>query len=244
MKKKLLILVLFLFLLCGCDATVNIEITENTIKEEISINDSPNGYYDTNQKLLDLYRDNIPAFSTTVIEDESPDSKIKGVNYYNKSVSNNESGFIFKYDYNFKLKDYQKASSVKSAFKSFTIDNIKKDKTIRISSDSAGLRYFNNYPNLENVTVNIKTDYEVKENNADIVNGNVYTWKFNKDTKKSIYMLLGEKEKEKTEQKVVKTEKVAKKKSFLDKHPVLCAIIGLVILFLVMWILSKLKIKG
>ena len=50
--------------------------------------------------------------------------------------------------------------------------------------------YFDEYPLLEEVTVNIKTDYLVEENNADSVDGNTYTWVFNKDSKKSIDIVI------------------------------------------------------
>lgn len=38
--------------------------------------------------------------------------------------------------------------------------------------------------------INIRTNYKVLENNADSVNGNIYTWVFNKDSNKSIDMLI------------------------------------------------------
>ena len=43
---------------------------------------------------------------------------------------------------------------------------------------------------MEEVRINIRTNYLVEENNADSVNGNTYTWIFDKDTKKSINMLI------------------------------------------------------
>ena len=51
---------------------------------------------------------------------------------------------------------------------------------------------FNNYNNLDDVTVNITTKKEVYSNNADSVNGNTYTWYINKDTKDdaSIQMVI------------------------------------------------------
>ena len=43
---------------------------------------------------------------------------------------------------------------------------------------------------LEEVTVNIKTDYLVEEDNADKVDGNTYTWVFDRDSNKNINMVI------------------------------------------------------
>ena len=246
MKKRLLLLILLLFFLCGCDATVNLNITGNSVNEEITITAFPdNEHYTDANMLLHSFRDYIPAFGSVPIVDTEPDVEVSGVKYYQKSVSQVGSGYNFIYKYNYQLSNYKDATSVKEGFKSVSIDNIKQDGTIRFSTDNAGLIYFKNYPSLNNVTVNVTTDYEVLENNADSINGNVYTWKFDKNTRKGIYLLLGEKKEESQSQNQEAVTSPSKsssgKTTIFDKHPLLFGILGIVALFVVMWFFSKIK---
>ena len=89
-----------------------------------------------------------------------------------------------------KFKEYKNASSFKNAFRSSVIQYDSYEKQILITSDSGGMVYFKNHPQLTEVKVNITVTYPVIESNADYVNGNVYTWVFTKNTNKGVYMLL------------------------------------------------------
>lgn len=247
MRKKTILLVIMVLFLCGCDATVNLHIGKNDINEEITVTAFPDNVHYTNKDmLLHSFRDYIPAFGSVPFVDTEPDQAVNGVAYYKKTVTEVGSGYNFNYKYTYQLSNYRNATSVKEGFKSVSIDKLKEDNTIRFSTDNSGLIYFKNYPSLNNVTINITTDYEVKENNADSVSGNVYTWKFNKDTKKGIYLLLGEKQEEKPTvvNQQNNTEKKDKEKNIVEKHPVLFAVLGILAIFVLMLFFSKFQIKG
>ena len=189
MKKRLFFLVILAFLLCGCTARVNISINDSTISERISISEAPYGEATIND-IAQQYRKYIPAFKDTMIVDTMPDVATEGVKYYRTSgtATNNIYNAYYQFDYNFK--EYKNATSINNAFKSSMVQYDAYEKEILISTESSGITLFSSYPQLEEITINISTNYRVKENNADYVSGNVYTWVFNKSTKKGVYLLL------------------------------------------------------
>jgi len=189
-KKKLFILVGLLFLLCGCTAEVNLEVKNDRVRENVTINAIPEGDY-TMDRLPLAFRNFIPAYAKDVLADAEPDTKKSGVSYYERKQEQLTNGYKFIYSYNFKLNNYKEARTVKNGFRSSNIyvDNV--EKTILLSTDNSGLLYFEDYPFLTDVTVNIKSDYKVVESNADYVNDNVYSWELNRNNNnKNIYLLL------------------------------------------------------
>ena len=188
MKKKILTLILLLFLLCGCSANVDLVVNENGIDETISVTALEDSYL-SKQQIKDSFREFIPAFAETEIVDTMPDQKESGVDYYEKTTTELSSGYVLKYKYNFGLSSYVKARSVMKAFTSSSVIKNTNENTLTLSTDSAGILLFKEYPNLSEIKVNIKSEYPVKENNADEVKDNVYTWVFTPSTQKSIYIL-------------------------------------------------------
>ena len=254
MKKKIILLIGLVFLLCGCTAEVDIDINGNTIKESVSIEAFANEYL-TKDQLKNTFRTYVPAFAKDPIVDTMPDSEVKGISYYDRTLKDLGTGYRFNYKYNFNLNNYKNSRTVKEGFKSssFIIDN--KDKTILFSTDSGGLMYFNQYPDLSQVKVNITSSYEVKDCNADYKNGNVYTWIFNKGENKNIYLLLDndlEKEESPSKEEGDKQTSIKKEEKeeecvfvkFLNEHPFLIVVLSLLLFIIIVLIVSKLtKIK-
>ena len=190
MKKRVILLILLVILLCGCDAEVNIKISNNRIHEDISINYYKDGVLSDDQ-IKSMYRDNVSIYAKDVITDTEPDVAKNGVKYYQKKVTGITNGYNFNYNYSWSFTDYRNSKSLAHGFKSYTVTKDAHEGTMMISTDSTGVIYFNDYPALTNLTVNITSDYEVIQSNADSVENNVYTWKFTKsNNQKGIYMLL------------------------------------------------------
>ena len=189
MKKRLFFLVILTFLLCGCTANVNITINDSTISERISISEAPYGAATIND-IAQQYRKYVPAFKDTLIIDTMPDVAEDGVKYYRTSgtATNGIYNAYYQYDYNFR--EYKNATSISNAFKTSEVQYDPYEKQILVTTESSGMVLFSSYPQLEEVRVNISTNYKVLENNADYVSGNVYTWIFHRDTKKGVYILL------------------------------------------------------
>ena len=187
MKKKILTLILLIFMVSGCSVEVNLDISDNKIKESNDITVLENAIY-TKEILRTSFRDYIPVYASDLIVDTVPDQPFSDVLYYNKNTTDLGNGYRFNYSYDFDIDKYGDARTIKDGFRDYSYSY--RNDIISLSTDNEGLIYFNDYPLLEEVTVNIKTDYLVEENNADSVNGNTYTWVFNKDSKKSIDIVI------------------------------------------------------
>ena len=189
MKSKCLILVFLIFMMCGCTAEVNLDISDNKIKESVDITFYQNVLY-PKDIIKTSFRNYIPVYAKDLIVDTMPDEPLDGINYYTKKETDLGNGYKFNYSYNFNINEYKNARTVKDGFRTYNISYNDDNKTINLSTSSEELLYFKDYPELEEIRINIKTDYLVKENNADEVNDNVYTWIFKKDDVKSINMLI------------------------------------------------------
>jgi hypothetical protein len=190
MKKRMILLLLLAVLLCGCDAEVNIKISGTRLHENISVNYYKDGVLSDDQ-IKKLYRDNMPIYASEIMVDTEPDVAKGNVKYYQKSVKDITNGFNFNYSYSWNYTDYRNSKSLANGFRSYTVTKDTHEGTMMISTDGTGVIYFNDYPGLTNLTVNIKSDFEVIQSNADSVENNVYTWKFTKNNnKKGIYMLI------------------------------------------------------
>ena len=255
--KKIFMLLVLMVLLTGCSANVNISITSNNISEEIIIN----AYSDsdtTKDQVFKSFRSYIPVFANVPLSDTEPDTKKDGVEYYARRTEDLGSGYKFKYSYRYKFDDYKNSRSLKFGFNSSNVQKNPVDKQIVISTEKAVLNYFEQYPTLETVTVNIESSYKMINNNADFVNRNTYTWVFRKGVKKSIYLVLedpnaeqigtGENgEGEEEEKPIIHTleeEEESEFIKFVNEHPILVAFIGILAFFIIVLILLKInKIK-
>lgn len=256
--KKIIVLLALVVLLTGCSANVNIKITSSGIEEEIIINAYPDNDV-TKEQLDKSFRKYLPVFDSVPLSDTEPDTNKKGIEYYNRRKNDLGSGYQYIYKYDYKFDDYKNARSVVQGFKSKTIQRNAVDKNIMISTDSSGLKYFDQYSSLETVTINIQTPYKVLKDNATYVNGNTYTWVLRKDSKNGIYMLIEdpnaeekeEEEKEEPEIKPnpspaipVKDEEKSAFIKFVNDYPLVIGIIGILGFFVLVLILSKVsKIK-
>lgn len=164
--KNIIILFICCMFISGCEATYTIDLDDNFLEETI-INSSNNN--DQNSMLS--ASKNIPAFSSDTFDPEDT-SRYDDVEYYN-ITSNNNALYL-----NYRFKDKYELSNVAlTCFPSFLYIE---GKYLRINTLS-DMDCFNKYPSLDKITINVKTTKEVSKHNADYVNGNVYTWVYDKD---------------------------------------------------------------
>lgn len=169
-KKVILLLILVLFVTTGCTATYDVEIYNDEIRVD--------------GKAVELdstkWHDNI--LGTTYIEmidwkttgDE--DSPVAEGIY--KVDDNNSLGIGLKNKY--KFDDYSNSPGIKACYKYFNI--IEENGNI-ILSTSVENTCFDNYPNLDFITINLKTNHKVVSNNAHVVDGYHYTWNLSRENK-------------------------------------------------------------
>lgn len=189
MRRKILILTFMTLLLSGCSAEVNLEIVDDKINESTVITAYENAIY-SKEILRTSFRNYIPAFARDVIVDTMPDEEFPDVKYYEKSETDLGNGYLFNYKYTFDIDEYEEARTVKDGFRSYNISYDRSNNKLTLSTDNEGIIYFNDYPSLDEVIINIKTGYLVEDNNADRKDGNTYTWVFTKDSNKSINMVI------------------------------------------------------
>lgn len=164
-NSKLILLLIILFSLTGCTFEYNIEINTNRIKESNII-----------------YIDNATKDTIKQEVEELVDSytgPTNGLGMYTQSIvnSNNRFGMLYEMNYS-KIEDYNDSISVSSCYDNYKL--IKEEDKIIIST-SKEFKCFDNYKELDDVIVNIKSNLDVLSSNADEVNGNVYTWNITKD---------------------------------------------------------------
>ena len=193
--KKIIILFISIFFLTGCNATYNIEIYNNQVKEDLE-------YISTNPQIWDskvqynlTYRDLVlashkypyPAFnSTVVLEDDT--IKLDDVEYYENNLISDSSSFGQTFSYHkFTLENFNDSSIVKKCYQYFNV--IEKNDEI-IFSTSLKNKCFEEYQILTDITIKLKTNHKVVSSNADIVDGYHYTWNISKKEQEDAAILL------------------------------------------------------
>ncbi len=193
--KKIIGLIVLMVLLTGCDATYNMEITGDTFKEDVDVfvdsslkNKTVSGQTITYKELVTLQKDN---YRPVLYNDSNYNPYIEGkqddVSYYDLEIIDNDSKYGVNYKYDFNIKNYVYSSAVNTCYKEITIN--KSDTIYTIKTNKLVSCLENNL--LDKLTINLKINNKVLDNNADSINGNVYTWVITKDnyTNKSIKIM-------------------------------------------------------
>lgn len=174
MFRKIIVLFLFSFLLCGCTAQYNLEIKDDEFRENIKIN------FDSNDDGAYEYFSENKFYAI-----------MDGVSNFKEYKKESEDKKNIKFSYTYEGTEFNKATSLSSCFRAY---NVIDENGYYIISTSKGLTCATeeNTVLLNSLDVVIKTNHIVKDNNADEVDGYVYTWHFDKDNydKKSIYIEL------------------------------------------------------
>lgn len=170
MKKIIFLLVFLTMFLTGCSSEYNIEFSNGKIKENIVVNildsDIPkapaNQLYDVDDRVTPFIKNNqYPIFGNTDI-------------IYDKNVKKEGNNTRVTLDYTYTHDEYRNSTVYKSCFENAYLINNKKNYELNFSGS-----FYCLYGN--ELVINIKTNNEVISNNADKVNGNIYTWIINKD---------------------------------------------------------------
>ena len=162
--KKIILCICCLFILTGCNATYDLTIDGN-IEESLVILDNYENYGDEQE----LY-DNLELIDLNVLN-SMPLSNSESKDFYKVEKINDEIKFGIKFKGNFK-ENFYNSNIIKN---SCGIVEIDKDLT-RTKINIGDFKVFDAHENLSKITINIKSKYKLRKNNADSVKGNVYTW--------------------------------------------------------------------
>lgn len=177
MKKILLLIAVFV--ITGCQANYTLSIDKEGYNESLTAIEKNSMNFDSVVGGISLYN-----YKDFYLEKEFPyhynDPYLPEANYRFKDVSY--------YNVNDLTNDNQVGLSLSSKFKtvdSFSKSNIiwktchKKDISLNdgiLSINASGFNFIGDYDILDKITVNIISDYNIVNSNADKINGNKYTW--------------------------------------------------------------------
>lgn len=219
MKNKLYLIIPLLLLLTGCTVNYNLNIDQNKITENISgtvtnkeITPEIEGRSDVNPQYYYLYLDD-SALTT--------DSNEK----YTKEITDIEDGkkFNFNYTYN---GNYDKSKLINNCFENHIINENDEYYYIKLSGKFSCLYS-------DKININVISNYEVLDNNAQKVDGNKYTWVI--DSSNNVNITL-------TVSKTIEYSATSKAKTFSTFQ--LVGLIIFVLLTIVTYILYKKKNSG
>lgn len=163
--KKAFVLLIMCLCLCGCAAEYNLTIEEDSFDEQVFINIP---FTEIPKTAINNYKGRYVPITTNSNE----------VKRYINNISKDENGYVEEYNYKHKFDTFSK---------SYFINNCYNDVNIKQTGDLISIytgKRFNCIVGddgffVEQVIVNLKTDFKVIKNNADEVSGNTYTWIFN-----------------------------------------------------------------
>ena len=175
MKKiKIILVTIFVLIISGCNASFTLNIkADESFSEKIDIYDSADSTkYKTRFELA--AQNKVEAYySDKPVGDFIPQSG--SVKYYSASTYNKNGNYGVSYSYEFPKSDYNDSNALRTCVNNFDIIN----SYNVIKLNFKGFKCFENYSDLENLSINIKTDTEVVYSNADMDNNGVYTWIIN-----------------------------------------------------------------
>lgn len=184
MKKsiKLIILIFVIFVTSGCDVEYNLDVDSDIMKEKITF------FLDNSSDNKNLINNLSSRKQEAYYDIDTNNSKYYEVT---KDLKGDDNKLLLKYNYDYKDTTLQNSNAIGECFYNKSV--IKDDKYITLNT-SKGLTciFRDGNRQIDNLTVNIKTQFSVEENNADKVSGDTYTWNINGKNynNKSIYMKI------------------------------------------------------
>ena len=164
-----------IFLITGCDVKYEVDLTKDNSyyeKTEIEENNLTTDAY----SIMRNYNDFVYAiYSDRVTDLEEKDPNFE---YYNIINNSNETKGFITLSYTFNNQNIEKSNIIKTCYDNITFLNNAKDINIKTSSK---FLCFEEYPDLKNVEIVIKTDKTIINHNADKVEGNTYIWNITKE---------------------------------------------------------------
>ena len=170
---KRIFFVVCIFLLSGCAASYNLEIGNDSFKEKITVDIDKYEIPTSREDGIEV-DDQITPFLNNDYEALSKNFESK----YKKTVTDNGDYYSVLMNYKYSEKEFGKANSLKRCFENYEFGYDKR-YYLHVYGD-----FYCLYSN--EMTINIKTNNKVLKNNADIVNGNVYTWIINSENSNNV----------------------------------------------------------
>lgn len=190
MKFKNLFSILVVLLLCsGCSVTYDLNIDS-----KLNLTENTSIVADTNSEIKKISEyDQFLPISYYADESSIFTEKKDGVEYYNLVKAEDNTNINF--DYVFDIDKFNNSVFARSCYNYVTVMksyNNDEHRNELLISTSKEFLCFENYDNLDNVTIKIHTKRSVYSNNANSVDKNTYIWNITESNKKnaSIQMVI------------------------------------------------------
>lgn len=210
MKK--IVLVISILFLTGCTVEYNLHFSSDSIKEQITI------IPETNQEQENTKTLEKTEYFAIIDKNRNLPYEVK------QNKIGNYTSYTYTYDYGF---SEFKQSSFTRCYDAYTI--LEENNIISLNTSKKFNCMVYNYNKIDNIKINITTDYKVIESNADEINGNVYTWNINNSNyeNKSIKFSYN-----------IKQKRIITLKEFLEQNKLSITIIGVSLILLVLVTIS------
>ena len=162
--SKILLLIIFALFLTGCDVTYNLEITNDYMTESVDF-----WYDDTseNESIIDQY---------LAVDHQAYFDMDLGTNYnYTQKKITDDDRIGMNLRYNYSGDNLQNSSLIDRCYYQKSV-MVTDEEIVLYTDGKTSCLYMDDNKLFDSLTINIKTDLPVIENNADEVDGNTYTW--------------------------------------------------------------------
>lgn len=178
MRRKLIIIFVGLLFLTGCSLKQDLTISSNGISENVDIIVPKTD--ENKKKIYEQYESDLYAINNDDMQDK-----------YNKKISESDNFYKLNYKYNFRFSDFKDNYIFNNCFDSFGAVYGEDDTFVISTSKGYKCMYFE-MGEFKNYSLNIKSDFEVLESNADVIEKNNLIWNFNQENykDKNIYLKL------------------------------------------------------
>jgi len=172
-NMKKIFTIIILFLLCGCSSEYTLEISNDNFKENIK------SYIYKSEIPTVTYKDiELDDYITPFLKNKYSALFSNDKAYYKKVTVDLGDRYEVNMSYEYNAKKFSDSNSLKLCF-----DNYKFDYNDNYYIHAYGTFYCL-YSN--ELKINIKTNNKVIKNNADSINGNVYTWNISDSNKNNV----------------------------------------------------------
>lgn len=191
--RLLVIMILISTILTGCSVEYNLNVSSDTIKEEIIVTDNITSKR-TSEAILKHYNKWYPTYVNYIKDGESIplpnfDKKYNNIDYHSKSINEINSGYQYKYLYNHDIDEYYDSYVLANTFMDTTVQKTGTTLVLKTSEES----FLCNYDYFDSLKVNITIDhkeYELNYTNTKNINNNTYTWIINRNNCKNNQIIL------------------------------------------------------
>jgi len=215
MNKYRFLLLILILCLTGCSFEYNVEITDDTVNEDNVI------YIENSNEV------NIEDKVENLVNNYTGPTNSLGM--YDSSVVNKNNYFGMSYKESYNLRDYNNSVTFSLCYDAYKI--LKEDNEIIIATSSE-FKCFEKYKELENVTVNLFTKYEIVDSNADNTDNNTLTWHINKTnaTNKKISATIN-------------TNNIVVNENKINNYDLMIVIVGVILLITIILVIVGIKGK-